>query len=158
MTRCLSVRQSDDFSNKQRPSLLSLAAQLLSSFPDFFCYEPADTDGGCGAGVAHSLDGETLWVVHRGPRVWDGRTYAPPDGERLSEATLKEGPIAVPTVVQLQKETGRVMRAWGQGTLYLPHSVVTDRDGNVWVTDTGLHQARCCAPPRTHAVQSIRLQ
>ena len=93
----------------------------------------------CRAGVAHSLDGETLWVVHRGPRVWDERTYAS-DGERLSAAILEEGPISTPTVVQLHKETGEVTRAWGQGALYLPHSVVTDRDGNVWVTDTGLHQ------------------
>jgi len=89
--------------------------------------------------VAHSLDGETLWVVHRGPRVWDERTYAP-DGERLSEAVLKEGAIAAPTVVQLHKETGRVLQSWGAGALYLPHSVVADKDGNVWVTDTGLHQ------------------
>ena len=78
-------------------------------------------------------------MIHRGPRVWDERTYAP-GGERLSAAVLAEGPISVPTVVQLHKETGRVMQAWGQGALYLPHSVVTDRDGNVWVTDTGLHQ------------------
>ncbi len=94
------------------------------------------------AGVAHSLDGETLWVVHRGPRVWDERTYAP-DGERLSDAVLKEGAIAAPTVLQLHKETGRVLRSWGAGALYLPHSVVADKDGNVWVTDTGLHQVIC---------------
>ena len=105
------------------------------------------------AGVAHSLDGETLWVVHRGPRIWDGRTYSP-DSERLSDAVLKEGALAAPTVVQLDKETGRVLQSWGAGLLYLPHSVVSDQDGNVWVTDTGLHQVRVpptCMQAEDHA-------
>ena len=80
-------------------------------------------------------------MVHRGSRVWDDRTYAP-DGERLSDAVLAEGAVAAPTVVQLHKETGRVLQSWGAGVLFLPHSVVSDQEGNVWVTDTGLHQVR----------------
>ena len=91
------------------------------------------------AGVAHSLDGDTLWVLHRGVRVWDGASFAP-DGEHLSEAAVKEGPIPAATVLQLAKETGAVLRAWGQGLLHMPHSITTDRDGNVWLTDVGLHQ------------------
>lgn len=90
-------------------------------------------------GVALGQDGDTLWILQRGSRVWDGATYAP-DGQHLSEAVLAEGPIAAPVVMELDKETGAVLRSWGAGLLYMPHSIISDRDGNIWVTDVGLHQ------------------
>ena len=96
------------------------------------------------AGVAHSLDGDTLWVLHRGSRVWDGSTYAS-DGQHLSDAVIAEGPIAEAVVLQLAKETGAVLRSWGAGLLQMPHSIVTDCDGNIWITDVGLHQVRILA-------------
>ena len=35
---------------------------------------------------------------------------------------------------------GRFLRSWGQGMFALPHSLRTDPDGNIWVTDRGSHQ------------------
>ncbi len=31
-------------------------------------------------------------------------------------------------------------RRWGANTFYMPHSITVDNQGNVWVTDVGLHQ------------------
>ena len=41
---------------------------------------------------------------------------------------------------------GKQVAAWGAGQLYMPHSVTADREGNVWVTDVGLHVARKYSP------------
>jgi hypothetical protein len=33
-----------------------------------------------------------------------------------------------------------VLRSWGASTFSMPHMITVDRDGAVWVADTGLHQ------------------
>lgn len=35
---------------------------------------------------------------------------------------------------------GKVLRSWGANTVAMPHMITVDRDGAVWVADTGLHQ------------------
>lgn len=34
-----------------------------------------------------------------------------------------------------------MLRRWGAGLFWLPHMISVGRDGSVWVTDVGRHQA-----------------
>lgn len=43
-------------------------------------------------------------------------------------------------VVNLEPDTGRVLRRWGAGRFYMPHMITVDRHGDVWIVDVGLHQ------------------
>ena len=70
----------------------------------------------------------------RGDRIWDGNTY---DSNNRVRATT---PIHEAVVVRMDADTGHVLSAFGADTLYMPHMITLDREGNVWVADTGLHQ------------------
>lgn len=39
------------------------------------------------------------------------------------------------------QDTGEVLSSWGSGEFLMPHGLTVDLDGNIWVTDCGLHQA-----------------
>lgn len=57
-----------------------------------------------------------------------------------------ETPIERPAVLVLDPVTGAVLSSWGAGRFFVPHSVAFDREGNVWVADTGLHQVLSFSP------------
>ena len=40
-----------------------------------------------------------------------------------------------------EQDTGHVLSSWGGGKFLMPHGLTVDLDGNIWVTDCGLHQA-----------------
>jgi peptidylamidoglycolate lyase len=65
-----------------------------------------------------------------------GRPFAPPG----------EIPITRPAVLVLDPATGAVVSSWGKDVFLVPHSITFDRDGNVWVSDTGLHQVMKFSP------------
>ncbi|KAK9814322.1 hypothetical protein WJX72_004044 [[Myrmecia] bisecta] len=94
------------------------------------------------SGVAKGED-NSIWVFHRGDRTWDAATYADNGaGERVNDDAL----IRPPVIEQLDQDTGKVLRSWGGDTFSLPHMISLDPEGNIWVTDTGLHQALKFAP------------
>ena len=39
------------------------------------------------------------------------------------------------------QDTGEVLSSWGSNRFLMPHGLTVDLDGNIWVTDCGLHQA-----------------
>ncbi len=39
------------------------------------------------------------------------------------------------------QDTGAVLSSWGESAFLMPHGLTVDFEGNVWVTDVGLHQA-----------------
>ena len=39
------------------------------------------------------------------------------------------------------QDTGEVLSSWGSNQFLMPHGLTVDLDGNIWVTDCGLHQA-----------------
>ncbi len=39
------------------------------------------------------------------------------------------------------QDTGEVLSSWGENLFLMPHGLTVDFEGNVWVTDVGLHQA-----------------
>jgi hypothetical protein len=53
------------------------------------------------AGVAKGLNG-TVWVFHRGDRVWDAGTFGLLNGEKV----LYKTPIKEATILQLDQDTG----------------------------------------------------
>eukprot|EP00887_Chlorella_sp_A99_P001399 scaffold8.g1399.t1 len=77
----------------------------------------------------------SVWVLHRGERTWRVESF---DADNRPTDTE---PIAGPTVLQLEQDSGRLLQAWAAGEHYLPHMITIDWEGNLWVTDVGLHQA-----------------
>lgn len=52
----------------------------------------------------------------------------------------KTKPIAANTVLTLDKESGKILNAWGSMKFFLPHMLTIDGEDNVWMTDVALHQ------------------
>jgi streptogramin lyase len=48
--------------------------------------------------------------------------------------------------VQVYDTSGKFLRAWGKGLFKEAHSIKTDPEGNVWVTDIGLHTVQKFSP------------
>jgi peptidylamidoglycolate lyase len=101
---------------------------------------PAEVAVGQVAGVAGG-EGGTLWALFRTSRTWTPTSFHP-----ATHRFAKPDPIRWPTVAQLSRDGGAVLRAWGAGALYMPHMITPDGEGNLWVVDTGLHQALKFSP------------
>jgi peptidylamidoglycolate lyase len=85
---------------------------------------PAAVEMGEAAGVAVDATGHVL-VFHR-----PGRGFDP-------AATT---PLQDPAVLELDANTGQLMRRWGANTFVVPHGITVDAENNVFVTDVGLQQ------------------
>ncbi len=48
--------------------------------------------------------------------------------------------------VQVYQPDGKFLRAWGTGLLHTPHQLKLDRQGNVWLADSGHHVVLQCTP------------
>ena len=57
-------------------------------------------------------------------------------GRALGDSCLAHS-LACVTV----QDTGEVMSSWGENMFLMPHGLTVDLEGNIWVTDCGLHQA-----------------
>ena len=75
------------------------------------------------AGVAVDMDGH-VFVFHRPGR---GST---PATEKLADAA----------VLEIDADTGRLIRSWGANTFLVPHGITVDDANNVFLTDVGLQQ------------------
>lgn len=87
-------------------------------------------------GVATASDG-TVWVFHRGARAWQTDGSVSSGGDEGDAEAVLQGP----TVMQIDQDTGKVLRSWGAGQFVLPHMITVDWAGDIWVTDVALHQA-----------------
>jgi len=68
-----------------------------------------------------------LWVFHRGEFVWQDR----PGNER---------PIKSPCILQVDPNTGAVLKKFGTDFFLIPHGLYVDTEDTIWVTDVGRHQ------------------
>lgn len=73
-----------------------------------------------------------VFVFHRSGRKW-------------SNPFPKE-PIPQPTVSMFDGESGRLLSTWGENRFIMPHGLTVDHEGNLWLTDVGLHQVFKCTP------------
>src|SRR5687768_8113854 len=82
---------------------------------------PPGVEMGEAAGVAVDNSGH-LFVFHR-----PGRGFDPAATETLTEAP----------VLEIDGETGRLIRSWGANTFLVPHGITIDGADNVFLTDVG---------------------
>merc|ERR1712037_938840 len=80
-------------------------------------------------------DGDPV-VFHRGPVVWNGKSF----DSKNKLVAWKEKPIQVDTIMTLDANKGKVISSFGKDLFYMPHGLDIDGEGNIWVTDVGLHQ------------------
>ncbi|BDA41933.1 probable peptidyl-glycine alpha-amidating monooxygenase [Coccomyxa sp. Obi] len=128
------------------PGGLPKVGRLVEEAPQYWKpplpYAPEHTSGlGQVAGVAKGLAG-TVWVLHRGGRIWDATSF---EGANYDRITYKE-PISDAVVVQKDQDTGEVLASFGAGEFYMPHMITVDTSGNVWTTDVGKQVATKWSP------------
>lgn len=88
------------------------------------------------AGVDIDKDGNVI-IFHRGSQVWDGATF---DGNDIY-IKRRDEPIMQETVVTIDPNEKKIIRAWGRSTFFMPHGLSLDQSGNyLWLTDVALHQ------------------
>ena len=51
-----------------------------------------------------------------------------------------ESPIAENTIARIELATGKIVKSFGANEHYMPHAITLGPNGDVWVTDCGLHQ------------------
>ena len=85
---------------------------------------PASVQMGEAAGVAVDTNGH-VFVFHR-----PGRGFDPAATE-----TLKDD-----AVLEIDADSGRLIRSWGANTFLVPHGITIDSANNVFLTDVGLQQ------------------
>ncbi|RDD43780.1 Peptidyl-glycine alpha-amidating monooxygenase A [Trichoplax sp. H2] len=85
-------------------------------------------------GVAVSKTGN-VFIFHRGDRHWERNTF-----DSNFRFQFRGPPIATDTIMELDPDTGDVVRKFGKNLFYLPHGIAVDDKNNVWVTDSALHQ------------------
>lgn len=73
-----------------------------------------------------------VFVFHRSGRKW-------------SNPFPKE-PIPQPTVSVFDGASGKLLTTWGENRFIMPHGLTVDHEGNLWLTDVGLHQVFKCTP------------
>jgi len=88
------------------------------------------------------LDSSPL-IFHRGTTIWTSDSF------NASHRLVDRVPIEVDPLVLLDNSKGTLIKSWGSGLFYMPHGVEVDTDGNVWVTDVGLHQVMKFPPNST---------
>ncbi len=86
---------------------------------------PASLTLGLCAGVGVDAQNR-VFVFHRSGRKW-------------SNPFPKE-PIEAPTVSVIDGGSGRLLNSWGANMFIMPHGLTVDHEGNLWLTDVGLHQ------------------
>lgn len=65
-------------------------------------------------------------IFHRANRVW--------------QQPMPKDKIPNNTILTLDRKTGNVLKSWGRDIFIMPHGLEVDSEGNVWLTDVGLHQ------------------
>ena len=88
------------------------------------------------AGIALSQPGgigidttQNIFVFHRPGRQW-----------KLLENEFPDSLISANPVLELDRNTGKIINSWGSNIFIMPHGLTVDRDNNVWLTDVGLNQ------------------
>jgi peptidylamidoglycolate lyase len=85
---------------------------------------PANIQMGEAAGVAVDTGGH-VFVFHR-----PGRGFDPSATETLQDDA----------VLEIDADTGRLIRSWGANRFLVPHGITIDAANNVFLTDVGLQQ------------------
>ncbi len=71
---------------------------------------------------------QNIFILHRAGREW-------PLLGSMPASYIKEK-----TVLQVEKETGKILNSWGDSLFIMPHGLTVDQNNNIWITDVGLQQ------------------
>ncbi len=103
---------------------------------DFAKYELANNwpnlPQGYNLGQVTGIDVDTsqhVVLIHRAGRRW----------KTLNEV-FPDTPISANTVLELDRNSGKLLHSWGAGLFIMPHGLKVDKENNVWITDVGLQQ------------------
>ncbi|XP_061656865.1 peptidyl-glycine alpha-amidating monooxygenase A [Syngnathoides biaculeatus] len=84
-----------------------------------------------------AIDSESnLVIFHRGDHNWGSDSF---DSQRIYQERFL-GPIQQSTILVVNADNGKVLKASGRNMFYLPHGITMGKDNNYWVTDVALHQ------------------
>jgi DNA-binding beta-propeller fold protein YncE len=72
---------------------------------------------------------QNIFVFHRPGRRW-----------KMLEDEFPDSLISSNTVLMIDRNSGKIINAWGANLFIMPHGLTVDKQDNVWVTDVGLHQ------------------
>lgn len=72
---------------------------------------------------------QNIVLIHRAWRRW-----------KILNATFPDTPISAPTILVLDRKTGKPLNSWGANLFIMPHGLAVDKENNVWITDIGLQQ------------------
>lgn len=86
------------------------------------------------AGIAIDSSNRIL-AFHRANRVWDEASF-----DKTAKLNKSLGAIANETIFVIDAESGKVLERHGANQFFMPHGITVDAEGNVYVTDVGLHQ------------------
>lgn len=79
--------------------------------------------------VGLSLDSDQHVVLfHRAEREW-------PLLKAMPDSFIKSS-----TILVIDRDSGKLLKSWGENLFIMPHGLTVDNENNVWVTDVGLHQ------------------
>ena len=107
------------------------------------------------AGQAGPTDKDSYAVVHGWPELPAGRTLGQAAGVGVDSHNhvfvfhragrewsdpFPADPIAAPTVMVFDGDTGKMLAEWGSNMFVMPHGLSVDAADNIWVTDVGRHQ------------------
>ncbi|XP_048733179.2 peptidyl-glycine alpha-amidating monooxygenase B-like [Ostrea edulis] len=87
-------------------------------------------------GIAVDNNKEVV-IFHRGSRSWGFNSF---DQNNNFVDPERHGPIKENTLIRVDPSTGHRIESFGSGKFYMPHGLTIDKEGNIWVTDVGLHQ------------------
>jgi peptidylamidoglycolate lyase len=82
-------------------------------------------------------------IFHRGHVVWDAKSFG--RDYKLVAPTL----IGEDTIVTLDADSGKPLSSFGKDLFLMPHGLTVDNEGNIYVTDVGLHQVMRFPPNAT---------
>jgi len=91
------------------------------------------------SGVAVTNDDYPV-IFHRGPVVWNKDLFDA-DNKLKEKKVIDED-----TILILDPDNGEVVESFGKGMFYVPHGLTVDNQGNIYVTDVGLHQVKRFPP------------
>ncbi|KAF6780370.1 hypothetical protein AHF37_00148 [Paragonimus kellicotti] len=107
---------------------------LFASRPNWPSQDALRKLGRITAAVPIDTEGSQVFVLHRADRVWEPSTF----DENEVFLGQSEPPINVGVLAKLNDS--ELEASYLKDQFYLPHGLTRDHEGNVWITDTAMHQ------------------
>lgn len=85
-----------------------------------------------------TLPSNDVAIFHRSCRLWTADTFN--SSTFQIEADKQKDLIMNDTIMLIDRENGGSLTSFGSNLFYMPHSIASDGEGNLWVSDVARHQ------------------